>query len=163
MKNYYSKIILNLCFIFFVFFISACGIFKNPVFVANYPDDIPVIKDQSKIASVIVPGGYSLKVDGKVVFTGAGKNNKLRSTSGKVMKVRIADLLPGTYTFEAEFIRTGFNSTTTITTYSKDPIQFNVTLKAGEVYMLDFGSIFPYRDEKRRAKIDEGRKKAKIK
>lgn len=114
--------------------IRSMGYGNPPVYFA-YADSVDIIKDQSKIATLISRGNLSI--------IGYETGNLRSSNDRKHMEVTIIDVLPGTYTLVKSI---GGSSTSTqmlgtqrqVTTRSSpiSVLQVEGKLEAGEVYWV---------------------------
>ena len=105
--------------------------YSNPPIIFAYDNSIPIIKDQSKVAT-IVTRRHGLSIAGIDL-------SKMRVSSvNNVKESFVVDVLPGTYTIEGRYIQernqTLGNMVETTTTLSR--FVETVELEAGHVYWV---------------------------
>jgi|GEM_PF-2258035 len=101
-----KKVRLYLSALFLLGLLSGCANIMTGMPSANYRDaslvltypETSIIRDQSKVATIIVPNRYSLIVDGLPVKERKGRfNPNLRVSQSEQNDVYLVDMLPGTH------------------------------------------------------------------
>lgn len=149
MKNYFKQTITLLAIAGIMGLTHtgcASSMYKNPAIFIAYPTDNGLINDQSEIASIVVNSpAYGVTIDNVLMFE---ENDKIAENvqviNNKKQQVRIIDVLPGKHKLSVTYkdSKTSFNTSNQMQVSrasSKKPIEQEVELKAGEIYLLQLG------------------------
>ena len=106
--------------------------YSNPPVIFAYPNSTPIIKDQSKVATIITRG--ELSIEGIDLSTMRVSNNNKNKTSV------VVDVLPGTYSIIKQYTESVGSQQTIgnrrVETYKITPFTATVELEAGHVYWV---------------------------
>ena len=120
---------------------------NNPVLLLAYPEQHGEIRDQARLATIVMTSNYGLTLDGNYIIGIRGpENSSLRHTEYNRNKVRVVDVLPGKYKLGVEFTTTGGANAPHSGYKTNEPVFAEKELEAGEVYWLELQVIrFPGR------------------